>query len=323
MNYDLIERYIYAVTKHMDRKQREDVAQELRSLIDDMLMERCGEFAPTEKDIRVVLTELGTPQELYAKYDEDGDKCLIGQPYYSMYKQTLKIVLISAAIGMTVVSILQGILENVDLISAVTGWFGSVVDCSLSSFAFVTIVFAFFQRKGIRLMESFDFDDLPAVPKKKQQISRLDTVIGIGFDVVFLAIFLAAPQFLGMFKSATGEIVPIFNVTAIRASWLVIVAFGALGIIREMVKLLEGQYNRKVLTVTVVADILSAGLAVLWLRKADIFNPAFMQNVLPEVAENGEIIVRLFENFPVFFLSVMLFALAMDMINTIVRSLNK
>lgn len=78
MKNDLTERYIYAVTRRLPRKQREDVSMELRGLIDDMLDERCGDVVPTEKDIRVVLTELGTPQELYARYDEEADKCLIG-----------------------------------------------------------------------------------------------------------------------------------------------------------------------------------------------------------------------------------------------------
>lgn len=102
MKHDLIERYIYAVTKRLPAKSREDISQELRGLIDDMLAERCGQRTPTDKDVRVVLTELGSPSELHAKYDEDADKCLIGQPYYSTYKFVLKIVLISVAVGMTV-----------------------------------------------------------------------------------------------------------------------------------------------------------------------------------------------------------------------------
>ena len=92
MKNDLIERYLYAVTKRMNPKIREDVKNELSCLIEDMLMERCGDVVPTEKDIRVVLTELGTPQELYIKYSGDGDKCLIGQPYYSTYLFVMKIV---------------------------------------------------------------------------------------------------------------------------------------------------------------------------------------------------------------------------------------
>lgn len=61
MTNDLIERYIYAVTKRMPNKYKKDVSDELRTLIEDMLDERCGNLTKSEKDIQVVLTKLGTP----------------------------------------------------------------------------------------------------------------------------------------------------------------------------------------------------------------------------------------------------------------------
>ena len=106
MNNDLIERYIYAVTKRLPGKTREDVARELRTLIEDMLKERCGEVTPSDKDIRVVLTELGTPNELYEQYAGDGKRCLIGPPYYTTYVFVMKIVLICVAFGMTLSAVL-------------------------------------------------------------------------------------------------------------------------------------------------------------------------------------------------------------------------
>ena len=106
MNNDLIERYIYAVTKRLPGKTREDVARELRTLIEDMLKEWCGEVTPSDKDIRVVLTELGTPNELYEQYAGDGKRCLIGPPYYTTYVFVMKIVLICVAFGMTLSAVL-------------------------------------------------------------------------------------------------------------------------------------------------------------------------------------------------------------------------
>ena len=55
---DLIDRYIYAVTKHMKSAMKKDVAAELETIIQDMLEERCEDVIPTERDIKVVLTEL-------------------------------------------------------------------------------------------------------------------------------------------------------------------------------------------------------------------------------------------------------------------------
>ena len=144
MNHDLIERYIYAATKRLPRKQRDDVAQELRGLIDDMLNERCGEVTPTEKDIRVVLTELGTPQELSAQYDEDAKKCLIGQPYYSTYRFVLKIVLLAATGGITIANLMLQMVEPQEWFAAITGWLVMVYNCLLAAFTIVTLLFAFF-----------------------------------------------------------------------------------------------------------------------------------------------------------------------------------
>ena len=52
--------------------------QNLETIIQDMLEERCGDVMPTEHDIRVVLTELGTPAELASKYKSETQDCLIG-----------------------------------------------------------------------------------------------------------------------------------------------------------------------------------------------------------------------------------------------------
>lgn len=80
MNEELQERYIYAVVRRLPRKQREDIEQELRGLIADMLEARCRGLPPTEHDLRVVLAELGTPRELYRKYSPDAGEVSSGRP---------------------------------------------------------------------------------------------------------------------------------------------------------------------------------------------------------------------------------------------------
>ena len=323
MKHDLIERYIYAATKRLPGKNREDVSMELRGLIDDMLSERCGGETPTEKDIRVVLTELGTPMEVYSRYDEDADKCLIGQPYYSTYKFVIKIVLASVVFGMTIVSVIQTVLEPTVWYEMISEWIGNLSGSLVSAFAFVTILFAFFQDKGVRLDSSSNLDDLPSVPKKKQEISKLDAVIGIVIDILFVILFLAAPYLLGAVNTETGAIVPIFNVDVIRAHWYIIVLFALFGIVRETVKLLEGRYNNKVMLTTIAANVLSAGTAVWWLSDANLFNPAFTNVIVQHVEETEAVVITLFEQFPRFFLAVMILALAMDTIETVVKTIRK
>lgn len=323
MNNDLIERYVYAVTKRMNRKQRDDVAQELRSLIDDMLAERCGEEAPTEKDVRVVLTELGTPQELYAKYDEDADKCLIGQPYYSTYKFVMKIVLAAVTIGILISSVMLQIMEPKGVFEAIGTSLSMVYNSLLSAFAIVTLLFAFFHHKGVKLTEPFSFDDLPPVPKKKQEVSVWESVGGIALSVVFLIVFLAAPQIFSAVVVDTGELVPIFDVNVIRSRWYIIVLFAVIGITREAVKLMEKQYNRKVMLTAIVSDILSAVLSIWWLAGDAVINPEFKANMLRIFVDAEEFVYKIFENFNLFFLAVLLFALLLDALEATVRTLRK
>ena len=323
MNQDLLERYLYAVTRGLPKRQREDVAQELRGLVEDMLQDRCGKIAPTEKDLRVVLTELGTPQELYEKYSGEAGKCLIGQPYYSTYKLVLSIVLICAGVGITIANGILLALETQNAAQAVLSWLAMLWDTLLGAFAFVTLLFAFFSWRKIPLGNALDFDNLPPVPRKRERISRWECAAGIGFCVVFLVVFLGVPQIFCAVLPETGEIIPIFDADTLRQGWLWIVLFAACGISREMIKLIEGRYNRRVLGVTVGTNLLSGILAILWLMKSNLISREFLSRLNQLFGQEEEIVVTLFSNFQMFFLGVMLFALAFDTAEAAVRTLRK
>ena len=323
MNYDLIERYIYAATKRLSRKQRDDVAQELRALIDDMLTERCGETTPTEKDIRIVLTELGTPQELAAEYDEDAKKCLIGPPYYSTYKFVLTIVLIAAVVGISMANLMLQMIEPQEWFSAVTSWLVMVYNCLLAAFTIVTVLFTFFYHRGIRISEPFNFDDLPPVPKKTQEISKWECIAGIVFCVIFVIVFLVVPEILGFTVDKNGLRIPMFNVSALRETWYIVLAFAACGISRESVQLLSGQYSKSVLIVTIITNAISAILSIWWLTGFQLIHPEFLANIATIFEGENTIVINLFSNFQTYFMIVMLFALILDSVEAAIKTLRK
>lgn len=323
MKNELIDRYLYAVTKRMDPKIREDVKHELETLIEDMLTERCGDGEPGEKDVRVVLTELGTPQELYAKYDESSKQCLIGQPHYSTYRLVLKIVLACVVFGITVASVILQMMEPREWYAAVGNCLANILAAVVGMFAFTTLIFAFLYHKGIMIDESFELNDLPPVPRKKQEVSVWEAVAGIAFILVFLAVFLVVPQIFSAVVNETGELIPIFDTVQIRSRWYLIVLFALAGILRESVKLLERRYNKTVMITSVAVDILSAVLSIWWLGGSDVINPVFRDNVIDLFAGSGEFLTNVFANFDLIFLAVILFALALDAVNAIVRSIDR
>ncbi len=323
MNQDLMERYIYAVTRRLPRKQREDVSQELRGLIDDMLTERCGRRTPEEKDLRVVLTEIGSPQELYEKYNEDGDKSLIGPPYYSTYKFVMRIVLSATAAGLSITSAILWAMEGMGPWEGIMTWLSIVYQGLLSAFAIVTILFVFFSRKKITLGQPFNFDDLPPVPKKEEVISRWECYAGIVFAVIFLMVFLTAPQLICVFRSEDGTMLSVFHKAAVQDTWYLIVLFAACGITREIVQLLEGRYNRKVLVTKLVTNLLSAVFSIWWLVGFDLMNPVFVSGISDLFAGEAAFIVKIFSNFQYFFLGCILFALALDTLEAVWKTVKK
>lgn len=321
MNNDLIERYIYAVTRRMNRKQRDDVAQELRSLVDDMLTERCGSRTPEEKDVRIILTELGTPQELCSQYNEDADKCLIGQPYYTTYKYVMKIVLISVTIGMVFANVVLQMIEPKEWLVMLGTGLSMLYNSYLSSFSIVTLLFAFFCHKGVRITEPFNFDDLPPVPKRSQEISKWESIAGIVFSVIFVVLFVFTPEVFTV--GHNGTFISLFDTEAVRETWFIVVAFAACGICREVVQLLEGRYNQKVLTATLVTNAISAVLSIWWLVGFELLNQTFLANMNTIFAGENDIVHLMFGNFDLFFLGVMLFALVVDSIDVTVKTLRK
>ena len=323
MNNDLIKRYVYAATKNLPNKVRGDVAQELESLIDDMLSDRCGDVLPTDKDVRVVLTELGTPREIGQKYSPDKGKSLIGEGYYSIYKLVLKIVLLCVAFGVTVAAGIGAITEQSPWYFVLPGWIGSLVGSVVCAFGFVTLLFAIFERKGIVLEDEGDFlSHLPPVPEKKYTISKGDAIGGIVLCLVFVFVFLVVPQVIvaGISSEDGMQIIPIFSEAATRGSWMIVVAFALLGIGRESFKLIEGRYTKRLFVVSVVVDILTAVLTVIWVTGVPQFlNPDFV-GMLDTLFTGDTIVIRMFQNFHLFFGGIILFALALDTLVTGIKT---
>ncbi len=313
MKSDLIERYIYSVEKRLPYKQRADIKKELNTLIADMLEQRCGDIAPTEHDIRVVLTELGTPSELAEKYNPDKHHALISQPYYGKYKMVLKIVLLAVAGGLTIAAFITTLLGEPPQVPffRFMEWVGGVIMGELYAFAFVTGLFAFFERKGVKLDDDDVLGDLPPVPEKDERISRGETIVGIIFSIAFLLLFLwLAPVVIGIYNA--NGFIPMFNQEALLRMWPLFLIITGVGIAKEVVKMLEGRYTFKVAFTTLIEGIVSVGLIALLFSAKDLLNPAFLPSVSALFGAEEEFGRAILGNTPVIFFGVIVFAHILD-----------
>ena len=147
LKFELIDRYIYAVTERLPEDLRDDVARELRTNIEDMLPEN-----PEEKDVRSVLEKLGNPIKLSNEYRPE-KKYLIGPDLYDSYIFVLKLVIGIAVIVFVSLSLLGAVSNQTDKINIIdysAALFGDILAAAfqgaIQAFLWVTVVF---ERTGI------------------------------------------------------------------------------------------------------------------------------------------------------------------------------
>lgn len=135
---DLIERYIYDVTKRLDEKKRKDIEDELRVNIYDMLGDDLS-----EEHIVDVLKQLGRPSDLALEY-KDKKSYLISPRQFDDYIKVLKIVFI-VFIAVTIFGSVVGSILDTTGINILGSIIKSVTEDLSNSlffgFTIVTIIF--------------------------------------------------------------------------------------------------------------------------------------------------------------------------------------
>lgn len=272
---ELIERYIYAVSRHLPENQRADVADELRGLIEDTLEEKGSR---SKKTVHEVLVELGDP-ELFVLQYRDTKQYLIGPKLFGMYLKALKL---TAAIGLPIglaISLISQIIEQPDNIP---GFFvalvGSVVAIGIQIVFWVTLVFFVLERSNVDGKElakenPWTPEMLPEVTTKRQ--IPLSDVIG---DMIWYAIIIALPLLSQSVLVAytDNQSVPFFN-PQIAPLWIgIIVAIGIVGFVKSALKLRVRNWTLGLASFNIAfALIFSAALIALPIT-TQLINPAFI-----------------------------------------------
>jgi hypothetical protein len=244
---ELVNRYIYAVTKRLPEKQREDIDKELRSLIDDMLEERSKGSDPTDKDIEDVLLGLGDPSLLADKY-RGKNRYLIGPEYFDKYLMLLKIVLAASTFGLIVSLLISYAVTPPDSISSVfSNVISSIFFALFQGFTWVTVIFAFLEFNQVNLKRAkgskseFKPSELSQIPSKDARIRRAGPIVGIIFSVILLDILNFSPQLFGIRLNGTG-LIPVFNIDRLHSYLLIINISFACVILKQIIRIVYGRY---------------------------------------------------------------------------------
>lgn len=303
----LIERYIYAVTQKLPLAHREDIAQELRGLIEDMLEERTGGQPATESEMETVLLDLGSPKELAQKY-RGTNKFLIGPELFDSYILVLKIVITTLAIGISASFVIQFIVEPVSILDIFIHSIVSIVTSIPAAFGWTTLGFAIAERYSTIKAEDLRFEkawtprDLPSIPNVKGKINRSEPIIGIILYTIMILFFTFSMDYFGVwiFREGFTGTIPFINENANFFFLLFIILILGFGILKESLKLIYGRWTTLLVTLTFILNIISFIAVMFIVVQSDFWNPHFMQemiqyNLVSEESHGFEVVNTIWE----------------------------
>lgn len=271
---EIINRYIYAVTKELKEDRRKEVEKEVQMLINEIMEKYPEELDEVEK-ATLAIEKLGNPAKLADKYRGHGGY-LIGPKYFNQYLYVLKLVAFAVIIGISVASIFTGINSNENVMVIIVKYISTIVQGVVQGAAWVTLIFAILQYKNVDIDKdaNWSIKNLPEIPKKKNIISKGESVAAIIFTTIFFSILYLRPQIIGIYYSSESGLVniPIFNIEFWDRCKIVIILIFLFEILNESLKLIWGVWNRKRAMLSSGITLVSSGLAITLFSTSDIWN---------------------------------------------------
>ncbi len=294
---DMIERYIYEVTKRVPQDMREEIALELQSLIEDMRGEE-------ESTVEEVLQKLGSPAEFAKKY-KDGPDYLIGPEYYEHYVWVLKLALIGIGISAVVSATMEGITGSETWADFFIKFFGELFYTAISGaysvIGIVTIIFGVLEWKKVKIslkpedkwtvgdlsknvaaVKSWTPNSLPPIPDKRAVISRGDSVFSIIFITLFAALLLLAPELFGAFHHDGEKLISIaciFNLEAWDRIVPLLIFSLFIGLLDEIVRLVTGYYCKAVMYSSIICNGIQIACGIVLLKILPFWNLDFAKQI--------------------------------------------
>lgn len=289
MRLNLIDVYIYEVTRRLPEKSREDIGLELRSTIEDMLPEDHG-----EEDVKMVLAELGNPAVLASGYHER-PMHLIGPKYFHIYVSLLKMIA-PIAMVITIISItakyMIGFEEgdtvlNIGLIVLGEGIWG-IVNVFMQVFFWLTLTFAIIERadnskdEQPRTMSFTKWtpDDLKAIPyEPKRKISKGFVFGSLLWTAIWATVYFYADHLAGVYENS-GEglefIMPALNQDVLNSYWPLVLIVVGLEITLVLYLYIRSYWTKKAALFNVIKEAVSMIVLIIIMTNSQLFNIEFL-----------------------------------------------
>ncbi len=283
----LKDRYIAAALEHVPDSQRDEVDEEIRTAVDEMVDQRIEAGEQADQATTQVLNELGDPAKLAASY-QDRPRYFIGPGWFPTYTSWLKNILTFGLPVIVLVTLLTSIgVDGESVSEAIQDALESVILAAVQIVFWVTVGFFIAERVlGPDLPSQgsaqWTARDLPEAPVKRQI-----TLGGILPEVIAMIVIgaLALLQYVrgvGMFNWARSDSFDGIALVNPDLVWVWPVGFFALvglSIATTISRYMTGFWTRRMMIFEWIDSALWSGFIVALAVSAPIINPAFAARV--------------------------------------------
>jgi hypothetical protein len=208
---ELLDRYLQAVRFWLPKAQQNDIiaelADDLRSQIEDR--ESALGRSVNEDEMVGILQQMGHPMRVAARYQPQ--QSLIGPTLFPLYKFVLKIVTFGylapwLLVWIGLVVFLPSHRAETPVLTALAGW-AAMWSNVFFIFGLITLLFAVLERvqASVAVLYRWDPRKLPRVVQAKQRVSRVESIFGLVFSILFVIWWLSLPRYGHlMFGAAAG-----------------------------------------------------------------------------------------------------------------------
>lgn len=297
---NLVDRYVYDVTRRLPAKQRDDVRKELQAEIEAMIDDEANGKKPSKKHVYDVLLRMGDPAKLADQYTER-QLYIISPAYYHAYIQLIKTLLaivLPIIIFFTFTGSLATVKEHFIVLFFQALGVGFEVGVHIAFW--VTVSFVLVERFSNMKQpepETWTPDQLPKLPGG-QQISKSDAMMGIAWSII--AIWATAMQ-IPQIHAMMGSSVPLFFSPEMWPYWtLSLLAISVISLGAEIMKFIVGGWTLAMMIVGNIVNLIAIGYFIgVVTFVSPVVNPAFTELVSrllghQDVARSTDFSVKIF-----------------------------
>lgn len=311
MNREIVDGYLYEVTKSLSRKDKKAVYEKLEKEIYEKIDQNKKGPVETKEEILVVLKDYGNPADVAQKYTEKGNRALVPQPHYSHYISDKYLGLAIAIIFYGLIAFLSFGVFNTAVFDFENALLLGVDIVSIILVIYICYTLSFSWVSGGRLKSWDKFSKtLTAEPSKSSRVSAFEMKFQVVFSAILLVIFAFAKDLLGM----TYEGIDLGNgYMLIFAPVIILVYF--LSTLNIAYKEVDRKFTGGVLFSTIISKLAVIGLSFLLFVKEDALSSSF-KSWLAGLLPNNDLMAGLVNNLGLVVFFVVVLIASIDIIAT-------